>query len=144
MVYAHPGTIPGWSEYLWIPRYSDKAIVCGVYSSQDGQSISGSWASLARVEMWCVWSSHYCPGMVRVSLELKNSMPFYGVTGHPSRLRWWRHRTTSFSTCSSNTRNLSGRRRQWGRKGRCGARTVYLSGRGVQNTLTSDAIFCRT
>ena len=52
--------------------------------SQDGQSISGSWDSLAGVDVWCVWSSHYCPGMARVSLELKNSMPFYGVTGHPS------------------------------------------------------------
>ena len=58
MVYAHPGTIPGWSEYLWILGYSGKGVVCGVCPSRDD------------------------PGMVRVSLELKNSMPFYGVTGH--------------------------------------------------------------
>jgi len=30
-----------------------------------------------------VYSSRYYPGMVRVSLEIKNSLPFYGVTGHP-------------------------------------------------------------
>ena len=26
VVYAHPGTIRGWSEYLWIPGYSDKGV----------------------------------------------------------------------------------------------------------------------
>ena len=61
--------------------------------SQDGQSISGSWYSLAAVDVWCVWSSHYCPGMARVSLELKNSMPFCGITGHPS-LHGGLHETT--------------------------------------------------
>ena len=51
-------------KFIWIPGYSDNG--------------------------GCVWcmpipvQSHCCPGMARVSLELKNSMPFYGVTGHPS------------------------------------------------------------
>ena len=31
VVYTHPGTVPGWSEYLWIPGYSDRAGLCGVY-----------------------------------------------------------------------------------------------------------------
>ena len=36
-MYAHPSSIPGWSEYLWIPGYSDNAMpkdVQGSFSSK--------------------------------------------------------------------------------------------------------------
>jgi len=43
VVCTHPGTIP---------------------------SISGSWDSLPGVDVWYVWSSHYCHEMARVSLDI--------------------------------------------------------------------------
>ena len=97
VVYAHPSTIPGWSEYLWIPGYSDKGgcvwcmpipgwsrdgqsisgsrdtLTRGCMpipvQSQDGQSISGSWDTLTRGVVCGVCPSRYNPGMVRVSLD---------------------------------------------------------------------------
>jgi len=64
-----------------------RGVVCGVYSSQYNPGMVGVSLDLGivwqGVDVWCVWSSHYCPRMARVSLELKKSMPFYGVTGHP-------------------------------------------------------------
>ena len=93
VVYAHPGTIPGWSEYLWVLGYSDRrGCVCVCHAilllSSDGQSISGSQDTLTRGD--CVWCMlilrkvtgsqdtltegggvpiRYHPGMVRVSLD---------------------------------------------------------------------------
>jgi len=66
VVYAHPGTIPGWSEYLWIPKYSDKGgcVWCMPIpvQSRDGQNISGFWDGLGGVDVWCVRSSTTVPG----------------------------------------------------------------------------------
>jgi len=65
-----------------------RGVVCGVHSSRYNPRMVRVSLALGivwqGVDVWCVWSSHYCPRMARVCLELKNSMPFYGVTGHPS------------------------------------------------------------
>jgi len=118
-VYAHPGTIPGWSEYLWILGYSDKGgCVWGVLilvQSRDGQSVSGSRDTLTSgcmpisVQSWdgqsisgcrdtltrgvvCgLYSSRYNPGMVRVSLDLGIVWRGWmcGVYGHPTTVTGW-------------------------------------------------------
>jgi len=58
VVCTHPSTIPGWSEYLWIPGYSDKGgcVWCMPIpvQSRDGQSISGCHDTLTR-GVDCVW-----------------------------------------------------------------------------------------
>ena len=40
----------------------------GFFFMTYSHSLSGPWDSLAGVDVWCVWSSHYCPRMARAAI----------------------------------------------------------------------------
>jgi len=71
VVYAHPSTIPGWPEYLWIPGYSDKG-GCVHPGTIPGWS-EYLWIPGYSDKGGCVWCMPipYNPGMARVSLDTR-------------------------------------------------------------------------
>ena len=88
---AHPCTVLGWSEYLWISGYSDGGVGGGVPIHVIVR------ASCVRKVGWCGLYIH--PGAILGRSEyfgsyaqvwynpysiLRISMPFDGITGHPS------------------------------------------------------------
>jgi len=86
VVYAHPGMILGWSEYLWIPGYSDKGGLCVVYAHS---GMIPGWSEY-------LWIPGYynclpCLRMVKIASVVSIAMT---TTGTMYILRMaWRHWT---------------------------------------------------